>query len=60
MMASDRSSTRNLGFGFGFWNWHGKMYLRQVEHGLSLFFAKIFAIFDDFSKVNHTESAEKL
>ena len=58
MMASDRSCTRNLGFGF--WYWHGKMYLRQVEHGLSLFFAKKFAIFDDFSKVNHAEGAEKL
>ena len=48
VVSSDESGTQNLGFGF--WKCHGEMGLWQVEQGFSSFLAKIFGIFDDFSK----------
>ena len=52
--ASDGSGTQNPGFGF--WKCRGKMGLRHFEQGFSL----IFAVFDDFSKVELSEGGKNL
>ena len=55
----DGSGTQNLVFGF--WKSHGEMGLRQVEQGLSSFFAKILVYLMIFlSGVGHQRCCEAL